>query len=291
MNKIFISYRRDDSAGYSGRLADRLALSFGDQQIFRDFEDIDPGQNFAESIQTSLSGADVFLVVIGPHWLQVTDRNGLRRLDNAEDFVRLEIETALQRDIQIIPILVNGAKMPRTSDLPASLSTLIYRQAVELSDSRWEQDVGKLIAYIKNYVKPAKNSWNVRRIAVYIVTALLALTGTAVWLSRQPADFSGQWYFDSGDYLLITQQDKQVKIERIDVTLQNVFERGEGQVDGRRLTFNLEPVYSDRFKHRGIVKKSWNGQALAGELIEVFSDKHEALVLEKQPRPQSNNQP
>lgn len=291
MNKIFISYRREDSAGYSGRLADRLALSFGDRQIFRDFEDIDPGQNFAESIHANLSGANVFLVVIGPRWLQVTDHNGLRRLDNAEDFVRLEIETALQRDIQIIPTLVNGAKMPRKADLPASLSTLIYRQAVELSDSRWEQDVNKLTGYIKNYVKPVKNSGRLRRTAIYLGIALLALAGTAVWLSRLPADFSGQWYFAGGDYLLISQQDKQVKIERIDPAMQTVYERGEGQVDGRRLTFNLEPVYSDRFKHRGIVKKSWNGQTLAGELIEVFSDKHEALVLEKQPRPQNNIQP
>ncbi|MCQ8130754.1 toll/interleukin-1 receptor domain-containing protein [Methylomonas rivi] len=283
MSKIFISYRREDSAGYSGRLADRLALTFGDRQIFRDFEDINPGQNFAESIQAGLSGADVFLVVIGPRWLQVTDHNGRRRLDNAEDFVRLEIETALQRDIQIIPILVNGAKMPRTADLPTSLTTLIYRQALELSDSRWEQDVGKLIGHIKNYVKPVKNNWSPRRIAVYAVTTLLALAGMAVWLSRQPADFSGQWYFAGGDYLLISQQDNRVKIERIDPAMQTVYERGEGQVDGRRLTFNLEPVYSDRFKHRGIVKKSWNGQTLAGELIEVFSDTHDRLVLDKQP--------
>ncbi|MBS4052861.1 MAG: toll/interleukin-1 receptor domain-containing protein [Methylomonas sp.] len=283
MSKIFISYRREDSAGYSGRLADRLALTFGDRQIFRDFEDINPGQNFAESILAGLSGADVFLVVIGPRWLQVTDHNGRRRLDNAEDFVRLEIETALQRDIQIIPILVNGAKMPRTADLPTSLTTLIYRQALELSDSRWEQDVGKLIGHIKNYVKPVKNNWSPRRIAVYAVTTLLALAGMAVWLSRQPADFSGQWYFAGGDYLLISQQDNRVKIERIDPAMQTVYERGEGQVDGRRLTFNLEPVYSDRFKHRGIVKKTWNGQTLAGELIEVFSDKHAVLVLKKQP--------
>lgn len=289
MNKIFISYRRDDSGGYSGRLADRLALTFGDQQIFRDFDDINPGQNFAESIQANLSGADVFLVVIGPNWLQVTDENGQRRLDDTEDFVRLEIETALQRDIQIIPLLVNGAQMPHISELPTGLSSLAYRQAVELSDSRWEQDVGKLIGYIKNYVKPIKNSSRLRWIIICAATALLALAGTAIWLSWQPADFSGQWYFDDGDYLLITQQDHQVKIERIDVNMQNVFERGEGQVDGRRLTFNLEPVYSDRFKHRGMVKKSWDGQTLAGELIEVFSDKHDALVLEKRPGAQNDD--
>lgn len=288
MNNIFISYRRDDSGGYSGRLADRLALTFGDQQIFRDFDDISPGQNFAESIQANLSGADVFLVVIGPNWLKVTDENGQRRLDNAEDFVRLEIETVLQRDIQIIPILVHGAQMPHMADLPTGLASLAYRQAVELSDSRWEQDVGKLIGYIKNYVKPVKNSTRVRRMIIYAATALLALAGTAIWLSWQPADFSGQWYFDDGDYLLITQQDKQVKIERIDVNMQNVFERGEGQVEGRRLTFNLEPVYSDRFKHRGMVKKSWDGQTLAGELIEVFSDKHDAMVLEKRPDAQND---
>lgn len=288
MNKIFISYRRDDSGGYSGRLADRLTLTFGDQQIFRDFDDISPGQNFAESIQANLSGADVFLVVIGPNWLQLTDENGQRRLDDAEDFVRLEIETALQRDIQIIPLLVNGAQMPHITELPTDLSSLAYRQAVELSDSRWEQDVGKLIGYIKNYVKPLKNSSRLYRMIIYTTAALLALAGTAIWLSRQPADFSGQWYFDGGDYLLITQQDKQVKIERIDVNLQKVFERGEGQVDGRSLTFNLEPVYSDRFKHHGILKKSWDGQTLAGELIEVFSDKHDALVLEKRPDAQND---
>lgn len=284
MNKIFISYRRDDSAGYSGRLADRLAQTFGDQQIFRDFEDINPGQNFAESIQAGLSGAVVCMVVIGPRWLQAVDHTGRRRLDNAEDFVRLEIETVLQRDIHIIPILVNGAKMPRKADLPASLSALIYRQAFELSDSRWEQDIGKLIGHIKNYVKPVDRRRSRQRTAAYAIGALVLAAGTAIWLNRQPADFSGQWYFAGGDYLLISQQDNRVNIERIDPAMQTVYERGEGQVDGRRLTFNLEPVYSDRFKHRGVVKKAWDGQTLAGEIIEVFSDKHAALLLEKRLR-------
>lgn len=289
MNKIFISYRRDDSAGYSGRLADRLALTFGVEQIFRDFEDIHPGQNFAESIHANLSGADVFLVMIGPRWLQISDDTGQRRLDNPEDFVRREIEIALQRGIQIIPILINAAQMPRTSDLPASIATLNYRQAVELSDSRWEQDVDKLIGYIKNYVQPAKHGSRLRRFAAYGLLCLLALSGAAVWLGRQPADFSGQWYFAGGDYLLITQQDKQVKIERIDPAMQTVYERGTGHVDGRVLSFDLEPVYSDRFKHHGMVKKSWDGETLAGEIIEVFSDEHGSLVLKK--LPSSKNTP
>lgn len=281
MNQIFISYRREDSAGYSGRLADRLAMAFGEEQIFRDFDDIGPGQNFAASIRKNLSSAQVFLVVIGSNWLAARNDRHQRRLDDAEDFVRLEIETALQRGIQIIPLLINGARMPNRSDLPASLSALSYRQAVELSDSRWDQDVDQLIEHIKDYIKPAAARG--RRSAAYIGIGLFALVAVAIGITRLPANFSGHWYFASGDYLAISQQGDRVTLQHIDPSTQTGYEQGEGHVDGRRLSFTLDPIYSSRFKYRGTLQKSWDGQTLTGELIEVFSDEHSGLSLTKQP--------
>lgn len=281
MNNIFISYRRDDSAGYSGRLADCLTRVFDDQQVFRDFEDIVPGQNFVESIRRNLSTADVMLVLLGKHWLDAKDGLGNRRLDNSEDFVRLEIETALQRNIHIIPILLNEAQMPKASDLPASLSTLVLHQALTLSDSRWEQDMQQLMSHLTTLVRPVKHKNRFRRWGIYVGLSLLLVIASIIGVMQIPADFSGQWYFEGGDYLLISQQGKNVQIERIDPGMQKVIGRGEGFIEGRTLRFNMELVYSDRFKYRGRLDKSWNSKTLSGNLIETLADKHFRVRLKK----------
>ena len=279
MNTIFLSYRRDDSAGYSGRLADCLVKVFGDQQVFRDFEDIDPGQNFVESIRSNLSSADVILVLMGDLWLNAKDELGNRRLDNPEDFVRLEIETAIKRNIHIIPILINDAKMPKASDLPASLTALAQHQALNLSDSRWAQDTQQLITYLSTIIRPSIHKSRFRWWGVF--TVLLLVVAAAIGYTRMPADFSGQWYFDRGDYLLIIQQGTDVQIEQIDPNMRKVIGRGEGYVEGRTLLFSMEPVYSDRFKYQGRLKKSLNNKVLSGKLIETLADKHFNVRLEK----------
>ncbi len=108
MSGIFISYRREDSSGYSGRLFDRLTAQFNRDQLFMDIDAIEPGVDFVEVIERAVSSCDVLVAVIGKQWLTVTDANGRRRLDNPEDFIRLEVGTALDRGIRVIPVLVRG---------------------------------------------------------------------------------------------------------------------------------------------------------------------------------------
>lgn len=284
MNKLFISYRRDDSVGYSGRLAERLALEFGEHQIFRDFDDIKPGQNFVESIENGLSSADLLLVVIGENWSKVKDQTGQRRLDDAKDFVRLEIEAALKRDIHIIPVLINGATMPNTQDLPTSLSALALRQAAPLNDSRWEQDVDNLIINIRRLVdlkSPNTGHRMPRHFWLYLSMIGGILTAILIAIFLKQTAFSGQWYFEGGDYLTITEQGGQYTIEHVDPVMQKIYGKGVGQLNGLTLDFTLEPIYTDRFKYQGSLKKTWDGESLQGELLEILSDQRSELVLKK----------
>lgn len=143
---IFISYRRDDAAGHAGRLADNLVERFGRNRIFRDIDNIEPGEDFVTKIENAVGSCDILLAVIGRTWLSP---NGSGRLDNPNDFVRLEIATALRRDIRVIPVLVQRASMPKPEDLPDDLDSLTRRNAVELTDQRWPSDVEQLISVME----------------------------------------------------------------------------------------------------------------------------------------------
>ena len=147
MARIFLCYRRDDSGGYAGRLYDRLSQHFGRDNLFMDIE-IDPGLDFVEAIQDAVGSCDVLLAVIGRQWLTSTDPRGDRRLDNPEDFVRLEITTALERRIRVIPVLVGGASMPRSTELPNVLQPLARRQALTVGD-HFHRDVDLLVAALE----------------------------------------------------------------------------------------------------------------------------------------------
>ncbi len=142
---IFISYRREETAYPAGWLFDRLVSHFGQAQVFKDVDSIEPGDDFVETITAAVGSCDVLLALIGDQWLTLTDANGRRRLDDPNDFVRLEIEAALSRDIRVIPVLVEGARMPRPDELPPTLSGLVRRQSLELSPSRFAADLGRLL--------------------------------------------------------------------------------------------------------------------------------------------------
>jgi hypothetical protein len=142
--RIFISYRRDDSIGYAGRLQGDLSRRYSDEHVFRDIE-IPPGADFGEYITSLVDKCNIVLAVIGPRWLDARDREGQRRLDDPQDWVRLEIERALARDgVEVIPVLVDGAKLPPREELPESLLGLRRRNAFELSDRRWDYDLEEL---------------------------------------------------------------------------------------------------------------------------------------------------
>ncbi len=122
--KIFISYRRADSPGFARLLFDRLSARFGEENIFMDVEGLAPGVDFVEALEKAVGSCDVLITLIGKQWLTVMDDKGQRRLDNPEDFVRLEIAAALERNIRVIPILVQNARMPGSRDLPPVLKHL-----------------------------------------------------------------------------------------------------------------------------------------------------------------------
>ena len=147
--KVFINYRREDAAPYAGRLYDRLTAHFGEDQVFIDIDQIEPGEDFVEAINRKVATCDIAIVAIGPHWLHASDPSGKRRLDDEEDFVRMEIVAALQREIRIIPVLVGGAQMPGKHDLPEALAALSRRNAIELSETRFHADVNRLIEAIE----------------------------------------------------------------------------------------------------------------------------------------------
>ena len=156
MPNIFISYRREDSAGYAGRLYDRLSGHFGAESVFMDIDTLEPGVDFVEVIERAMSQCDILLVLIGQRWLNAADSTGQRRLDNPEDFVRLEIQAGLDRGIRVIPMLVEGAAMPSSRDLPEVLTKLARRNALELSDTRWHTDVDKLLDTTEKFAAAAQ---------------------------------------------------------------------------------------------------------------------------------------
>jgi glycerophosphoryl diester phosphodiesterase len=132
--RVFISYRRQDTAWPARQLYDLLVAELGADRVFKDVDNIEPGDDFVERIQSAVGSCEVLLALIGPQWLTVTDATGARRIDDPEDFVRLEVETALNRDdVRVIPILVDNAKMPTPQELPRGLALLTRRQAVEIS--------------------------------------------------------------------------------------------------------------------------------------------------------------
>jgi hypothetical protein len=155
LRKIFISYRRTDSEGEAGRLFDDLVSRFSDKAVFMDVDAIAPGRDFRRAIEESIYACSVMLVIIGPNWLDAHNGSNTRRLEDEGDFVRIEIATALKRDIPVVPVLVRGAKMIRSEDLPAELRELAYRNAVELTHSRWKSDLQVLGKALEPYIGSA----------------------------------------------------------------------------------------------------------------------------------------
>ena len=115
--------------------------------------DLDAGIDFVEAIEESVGSCDVLIAVVGNHWLTATDEDGARRLDNPDDFVRTEIVTALKRGIRVIPVLVDGASMPRSRNLPDELQLLVRRNALEISHNRFRADSERLINALERALK------------------------------------------------------------------------------------------------------------------------------------------
>jgi formylglycine-generating enzyme required for sulfatase activity len=195
--KVFISYRRDDSAGHAGRVHDRLAQEFGHDLLFMDVDSIPLGADFIKVLRGEVARCDVLLAVIGSHWLDARDEQGNRRLDSENDFVRIEIATALQRDIPVIPILLDGVKLPKSEQLPKDLQALTARNGLDIRHASFHIDMDKLIGGLKGQPDHAALPRSASALpskkksaaSAIVITGVLAavLGGTAVfWFKKTP---------------------------------------------------------------------------------------------------------
>ena len=159
MPGIFINYRRDDAAGAAGRLHDYLARSFPRRDLLMDVDAIEPGFDFVKQLETQVSQCDALLALIGPHWLAAEDEQGRRRLQDEEDYVRIEIASALKRGIPVIPVLLDGTPMPSESELPDDLKGLTRRQALELRHTRFAVDADAIVSALKHRLPKKHKPW------------------------------------------------------------------------------------------------------------------------------------
>jgi hypothetical protein len=196
---IAISYRRDDSLPIAGRLYDRLQATYGKTKVFMDFDSIRPGLDFRSQIKETISQSEVVIALIGSKWVGAeSDSN--RRIDDPNDFVRLEIAHALERDIPIIPVLVNNSPLPKPESLPDDIRALVYRHALPLDTGLdFHQHADRVIASVNSLLQPngtaAPNDQKTpagmstsrpgrkRQILLPLITAtLLAVVGAVIWL-------------------------------------------------------------------------------------------------------------
>ena len=149
MSGLFISYRREVDAGWAGRLAADLKRDLPDRPVFHDIASIEIGEDFGIAIERALGHCAVLLVVIGPRWLDVQHPHGGRRIDDEDDWVRIEILAGLKGNLRVVPMLMGGAAMPRGNQLPDALKPLVRRNAHEITDKRWDYDVGELVKALR----------------------------------------------------------------------------------------------------------------------------------------------
>ena len=177
-DKIFINYRRDDSAGTAGRLHDRFVQTFGRKNLFMDVDHIPAGVDFVDYLRSQVAACDVFLAVIGPNWLDAKDDSGRRRFDNPDDFVTIEIAAALARNIRVIPVLVDGARTPKADKLPDSVKPLARRNAVEVRNTHFGRDAEALANKVAEALKDTRP---VTRQSSIMASAVAWLMATGHW--------------------------------------------------------------------------------------------------------------
>ena len=180
MAEIFISYRRDDARAEAGRLHDRLAARFGHAQVFMDVADIAPGEDFEQRLHTTLGRCVAVVVVIGRDWLGRDPVTGGTRMADPGDFVHIEVRAALARGIPVFPVLVGGATMPARAEIPDALTPLLTRQAIELRDARFSDDVAPLIEALGAVVRLQPGRRLARRPVLIGLCAALVLGASYV---------------------------------------------------------------------------------------------------------------
>ncbi|HAF53807.1 MAG TPA: TIR domain-containing protein [Thauera sp.] len=268
MPKLFISYRREDSAGFAGRLTDALEQRLGAGSVFRDVDDIRPGEDFEAVIERGLRQVQAVLVVIGPGWLAAA-ADGRRRLDQPDDFVRRQVESALASGKPVVPILVGGAAMPDAAALPPALRGLANRQALVMGDASWAADLARLQTVLAQWLEapaaaPAPRR-TLRAVAVALALAALALAGGWLWPGRSPGPEAvvGAWKAEVAYPWNLSLE------ERFDFTLRDG--RIEGQASFLGVARALEAVeWRDGRLHFLTRSETVSGDEPAREMVQRY---------------------
>ena len=283
MSSFFISYRRQDSAGHAGRLVDRLAARFGSDRVFMDVQDISPGQNFATSIEQTLAKCTHLLAVVGPRWLEILKT----RAGAGEDLVRHEIAIGVKRGLTVIPVLVGGARMPATEDLPGELAAFGRCQAVEIRDERFDDDCADLVSFLGGGTQGTGARMSPRTIAA-AGAAILVVTAAAVYLSRPspapvasqpvpaPLSLSGDWV---GQFQKPGQPPYRIRIRLAQtgrlLAGSVIYPTGEGPIIESRIeedgTFTFATSHTPQFASEPATIR-FQGQVVEGRLQLVSTD-------------------
>lgn len=300
MPSLFLSYRQSDTLGHTGRLADALEARYGRDAVFRDLDSIEAGQRFEEVIERALADCRVFLPLIGDDWLTVRGADGGRRLDDPQDFVRREVAAALARGIPVIPLLLEGARVPAAAELPPELRPLLRHQALELSETRWDFDVGRLVAAIDRQLAQTTGSTPpaatgagaaaplTRRRLLWVGLAGLALaagTGTAWQLARRARPLprvDGVWMLPSGSFWTVQQDGRRLTVAETHYLSREVWRHGTGTVlDDGSLELELLPVFEppERLRLALRLRLGPDGRSLSGEAHDLVSGRRESLTL------------
>jgi hypothetical protein len=282
---IFLSYRRMDTSGHAGRISEDLARCFGRSVTFRDIDSIIAGADFVLALEQAIHTARVCIVLIGDAWLTVETDDGSRRLDNPNDHVRNEIEMALNKTgLKVIPVLVEGSRMPDEDDLPTSIRQLARLQAVELSESRWDYDMARLVAVLEASGIRRQFYRCLSRRGVFISLALILTLGLPVmyWWSNVPdiADYSGLWYLPNGSYWLVRENDGQLWVDETHYESRKVWKHGPAEIVNGELRVQLELVFSReafRFLYQLRLTDDW--QSLTGSVKRSDKSTENPLVL------------
>ena len=218
MRAIFISYRRRESSGYSGRIYDRLRAILGQGNVFMDVESIEPGKDWRSELQQRVANADVVLVLIGPEWLTLTDGQGKRRLDDPQDVTHWEIVSAVAQGKRIIPVLLAGASLPHKRDLPDPLATLADRQCVEIRHESFEAGLETLIARLTG--ENPRGQMLIERAKRWGIPAIVVAAALLAWL--RAFDFAtldtraATWTLAAADMIAPVPLDESIALVGID---------------------------------------------------------------------------
>jgi hypothetical protein len=217
---IFINYRREESGHVAGRLHDSLAPKFGRNKLFMDVDNIPVGRDFEDYLNSQVAACDAMLAVIGPNWLTAKDETGQRQLDNPQDFVAIEIGAALARNIPVVPVLVDGARMPKASELPESLKPLARRQAVQVRHTNFNSDTETLVKRLREalgYDSPQRRRRMQATIGVAAIAVLflLGLAGYKFFQYGKTEIEESFRYVRQQDELKLEEERRAIEAERL----------------------------------------------------------------------------